>query len=123
MSGTRYIDIGSDDPRVVACVIEGKFTAEDMAAFNERIETIHATGAKALVYLDLTGYSGQELGVAREKLGNLGTLWSGMERLAYVVDQEWMLKLVGVIDAITPMHFRAFAADDTDQAKRWVLGG
>jgi hypothetical protein len=119
----RFVDIGSDDPRVVACIIEGKFTAEDMAAFNDRITAIRDSGTKALVYLDLAGYEGQEFGVAKEKLGNMGTLWGGIERIAYVVPHEWMLSLVGVIDALTPMHFRAFSADDAEDGKRWVLEG
>jgi hypothetical protein len=119
----QFSDLESGDPRVVGAVVQGKLTADDMVAFNRRISAVRAGGSRALVYLDLVGYEGQELiGVARQKLGHMSDLWSGIERLAYVVDREWILKLAGLIDAITPMHFRAYAADEAEEARRWVRG-
>lgn len=120
----HFDDLGSGDPRVIGAVVRGKLTADDMVAFNRRISDVHASGTRALVYLDLVGYEGQELmGVAREKLSHMGDLWTGIERLAYVVDRDWILKLAGLIDVITPMHFRAFPADEAAEARRWVLEG
>lgn len=122
-TGIETIDLGTDDPNVVAIKITGEFTGEAMQEFIARIEEIRAAGNKALVYIDLLGYEGQELAVAKNKLANISTLWTGIERMAYVVEAAWMMKAMKLIDAVTPMHFRAFGADEDAAARAWVVSG
>jgi hypothetical protein len=121
--GYEFIDLGSDDPRVIAMRITGKLQAEGMTELVERIEAVAATGQKSLVYIDLATFAGAELGVVKEKLAGMRTLWTGIERLAYVLDVEWMSKMIGLVDAVTPMHLRAFSHDKDDEARAWLLLG
>jgi hypothetical protein len=120
--GTEFVDLGTEDDDVVGMRIAGKVTAETIGALVERLETIRRAGKKARLYLDLTGYEGYDLGVVKEKLTHMGTLWSGIERCAYVVDRGWMVKMIGLVDAVTPMHLRAFGSDQDAEARAWVLG-
>ncbi len=121
--GFEFIDLGTDDPRVVAMRITGKLHAEGMAELVKRIETVAATGQQSLVYVDLATFAGSELGVVKEKLTGMRTLWTGIERLAYVLDIEWMSKMIGLVDAVTPMHLRAFGHDQDEEARAWLLSG
>ncbi len=121
--GFEFIDLGTDDPRVIAMRITGKLHAEGMAELVKRIETVAAKGQKSLVYVDLATFAGAELGVVKEKLTGMRTLWTGIERLAYVLDMEWMSKMIGLVDAVTPMHLRAFGHDQDEEARAWLLSG
>jgi len=121
--GFEFIDLDTDDPRVVAMRITGKLHAEGMAELVKRIETVAATGQQSLVYVDLATFAGSELGVVKEKLTGMRTLWTGIERLAYVLDIEWMSKMIGLVDAVTPMHLRAFGHDQDEEARAWLLSG
>ena len=87
-----------------------------------RLETIKASGHKARLYLDLSGYDGFELALVKEKLANFSTLWGSIERCAYLIDQSWMQSAIELVDAVTPMHLRAFSSDQDAQARAWVLG-
>jgi len=121
--GFEFIDLDTDDPRVIAMKLTGKLHAEGMTELVERIEAVAATGQKSLLYIDLQTFEGSELGVVREKLANMRTLWTGIERLAYVLDVEWMSKMIGLVDAVTPMHLRAFGHDQDKEARAWLLSG
>ena len=70
----------------------------------------------------MAGYDGFEPGVAKEKLSHMGTLWTGIERVAYIVDEGWLSGWIGLVDAVTPMHLRAFTPDQSEVAKAWLLG-
>jgi len=117
----EYVDLGTEAPNVIGWKVTGTLTAEDMAEFLARLEEVTADGGKARVYIDMTGYEGWELGVAREKFAHMSTLWNSLERVAYVVDKGWMSGAIGLVDALTPMHLHAFASDEAEEAKAWVL--
>lgn len=120
-AGVEFTDLNTDNPNAFGMIFRGRVTAEAMAGMIERIERVQASGGKARIYVDMTQYEGWDLGVAKEKLAHIGTLWGGIERLAYVVDREWMAKWIGVIDAVTPMHVRAFEHDEKEEARTWLL--
>jgi hypothetical protein len=120
-SGLRFIDMGVDDPDVIALAAQGKITGDDMARLIEALETRMAQGHKARLYIDLSEYTGYELPVVKQKLSHMGTLWNGIAKCAYVVDKGWMTKAIGLVDAITPMHLRAFTADERAAARAWIL--
>ncbi len=122
-SGFEFIDLGTDDPRVIAMKLTGKLHAEGMSELVERIEAVAATGQKSLLYIDLVTFEGSELAVVREKLAHIRTLWNGIERLVYVLDWAWMSKMVELVDAVTPMHLRAFGHDQDEEARAWLLWG
>jgi hypothetical protein len=122
-TGLEFIDLGTDDPRVIAMRITGKLHAEGMTELVERIEAVAATGQKSLVYIDLVTFKGYELAVVKEKLAGMRTLWTGIERLAYVLDWDWMSKVIGLVDAVTPMHLRAFGHEQEEEARAWLLSG
>ena len=117
----QFLDLGSDDPTVVGLAIHGKLTGADMAQLIEVLERIRADGHKARLYVDLTDYQGYELPVVREKLAHMGTLWHGIERCAYLVDKGWMTTAIGLVDAVTPMHLRAFTSDHAAEARAWLM--
>ena len=71
--------------------------------------------------VDLAHYDGYELGVVKEKMAHLSTLWNGIERVAYVLDVAWMSNAIQLVDAVTPMHLRAFGHDQADDARSWLL--
>ena len=119
--GIEYLDLGSDDPSVIGLKASGTITADAMVALVDRLESIQASGHKARMYLDLTEYKSSELSVVKEKFAHMGTFWNGIERCAYVLDKGWMSTAIGLIDAVTPMHLRAFDPDQDAQARAWVL--
>jgi hypothetical protein len=121
--GIEFVALGTDDPTVIGIKATGKVTAEAIARLVERLEELRASGHKARLYLDLSGYEGYEMPVVREKLVHMGTFWNSIERCAYVVDRAWMSTAIGLVDAVTPMHLRAFGTDEDAQARAWVLDG
>ncbi len=120
-TGIEYTDLGSEDSRVIGMKVTGKVTTEGMAEFMSRLEQVMADGGKARVFVDMLGYDGYEAGVPKEKLGHMGTLWSGIERVAYVVESGWLSGWIGLFDAVTPMNLRAFGPDEAEAAKAWLL--
>ena len=118
---TEFIDLGGENSNVIGLVVSGKATADTISELVERIETIRDTGQKARIYLDLTRYDGFELSLVKEKLAHFSTLWNCIERCAYVMDNNWMSTAIGLVDAVTPMHLRAFSAEQDEQARQWVL--
>jgi hypothetical protein len=122
-SGTEFVDLGTDDASVIGMKVTGKATAETISNLVERLEQIKGAGKKARLYIDLTAYEGYDLGMVKEKLAHIVTLWSGIERCAYVVDKAWMATMIGLVDAVTPMHLRAFGSDHDAEARAWVLSG
>jgi hypothetical protein len=116
----EYLDLGNEDAAVIGLRIRGRISGDDMAELIDRIESIRARGLKARLYLDLSAYAGYELPVVKEKLKHMGTLWGGIEKCAYVVDKAWMTTMIGLVDAVTPMHLRAFSTEEAATAKAWV---
>ncbi len=121
--GFELIDLGTDDPRVIAMRITCKLQAEVITELVGHLQAVSATGQKSLLYIDLGSFGGSELAVVREKLAHIRTLWNGIERLAYVLDWAWMSKMIGLVDAVTPMHLRAFGHDQDEEARAWLLSG
>ena len=120
-TGIELTDLGSGDSSVIGMKVIGKVTAKGMAEFIARLEQVTADGGKARVLVDMVGYDGSELGAAKEKLSHMGMLWSGLERVAYVVDRGWRSSWIGLVDSVTPMHIRAFGPDESEEAKAWLL--
>lgn len=120
---TEFLDLGTDDASVIGMRVTGKATAETITNLVERLEQINGGGKKVRLYLDLTDYDGSDLGVVKEKLAHMATLCSGIERCAYVVDTGWIATMIGLVDAVTPMHLRAFDSDHDAEARAWVLSG
>ena len=120
--GLEFVDMGTDDPNVFGCKVNGNLSGEDMNAFAERVEAIRVAGNKARIYVDVTSYSGLfEMSVTKEKFAAMSTFWNGIGKLAYVVDKDWMAKWIALVDAVTPMHLRAFEQDEGEHAKAWLL--
>ena len=119
-SSIEYIDLGAEDPAVIGLAVHGKITGDDMAALIQKIQTVQEQGKKARLYIDLSEYSGYELPVVREKLAHIGTLWGGISKCAYVVDKAWMTNMIGLVDAVTPMHLKAYSIEDAADARAWV---
>ena len=118
----EFVDLGTDDANVLGLKVVGKAKADTIVALVERLENIKASGHKARLYLDLSEYEGYELALVKEKLANFSTLWSSIERCAYVIDKSWMQSAIELVDAVTPMHLRAFSSDQDAEARAWVLG-
>ncbi|MCP4380809.1 MAG: STAS/SEC14 domain-containing protein [Hyphomicrobiales bacterium] len=119
--GIEFIDLGSNEPGLVAVKVKGEITGAAMAAFVSRVEALHAAHDKLRLFVDMTEYSGFEWAVVQEKLANFRTLMTSFDRLAYVVDADWMATWIGLVDAVTPMHIRAFKPADRQKAIDWVL--
>jgi hypothetical protein len=121
-NNTEFVDLGTNDANVIGLKLVGKANADTITKLVERLENIKASGHKARVYLDLTEYEGFELSLVKEKLAHVSTLWSSFERCAYVIDKSWMTTAIGLVDAVTPMHLKAFSSDQDAEARAWVLG-
>lgn len=119
----EFFELDTDCPNTFGFRVHGTLTTEAMHAFIERLEAIEASGNKARCYLDLVHYEGFELGVIREKISHVKTLWHAIDRVAYVIDRSWMTAAVNLLDAFTPMHIRAFDHSQTAEATAWVLKG
>ncbi|MDA9982597.1 STAS/SEC14 domain-containing protein [Gammaproteobacteria bacterium] len=119
--GAEFVDLGTDDPNVIGLRVAGKATAETITQLVDRLRGVQASGHKARLYLNLANYEGYELPVVKEKLAHMGTFWSSIERCAYVVDSAWLTTAIGLVDAVTPMHLRAFSTDQDAEARAWIL--
>ena len=119
---TEFVELGTDDANVIGLKVVGKANADTITELVERLENIKASGHKARMYLDLSEYEGFELSLVKEKLAHISTLWSSIERCAYVIDKSWMTTAIGLVDAVTPMHLQAFSSDQDAEARAWVLG-
>ena len=119
--GTEFVDLGTDDPRVIGLKVTGKATADTITQLVARLESVKDSGDKALLYLDLANYEGSELPVVKEKLAHMSAFWNSIERCAYVIDKAWMSTMIGLVDAVTPMHLRAFSTDQDAEARAWIL--
>lgn len=120
-TGIEYLDLGPEHPSAIGLRLTGRLTREDMADLIGRIEQASSGGNKARLFVDMRDFSGWDMEVAREKFENMGTLWNGIGRVAYVVDNLWMANVIGLIDVVTPMHIRAFTEDQVDEAREWLL--
>jgi hypothetical protein len=118
----RFIDPPEPNDRIVAVEIDGHFTADDMRLFMERLHEITNRGEKALVYQDIQGYEGVDIGAVTEKLKNMGTLWKGIEKIAVVGDTRWMEIYISIIAPITPQQIKHFPAAQKDAAFAWLTG-
>ncbi len=101
--------------------ILGKFSVAAMAELVQRLEPISERGDKARIYVDLVKFRGAELAMVKEKLSNLRTLWHTIEKMAYIVDQSWLATGIALVDAVTPMHIRAFDHEHQHDAREWLL--
>ncbi len=119
---TEFVDLGTNDANVIGLKVVGKANADTITELVERLEIIKASGHKARMYLDLSEYEGFELSLVKEKLAHVSTLWSIIERCAYVIDKSWMTTAISLVDAVTPMHLQAFSSDQDAEARAWVLG-
>ncbi len=119
---TEFVDLGTNDANVIGLKVVGKANADTITELVERLKIIQASGHKARMYLDLSEYEGFELSLVKEKLAHVSTLWSGIERCAYVIDKSWMTTAISLVDAVTPMHLQAFSSDQDAEARAWVLG-
>ena len=120
-SGMHFIEPPEADDRVVALKIDGEFTTEDMKTLIDRFQSIVDRGEKVLLFLDMQGYDGWELGVATEKLKNLGMLWKAFDRYAIVGDRRWMEVWVKIVDPLTPQEIKHFTPNQVDDAWKWLL--
>ena len=120
-SGMRFIEPPQPDDRVVAAEIDGQFTAEDMKALVERLQSIVDRGKKALLYIDMKNYKGFELGAASEKLKHIGMLWKALDKYAIIGDTRWMEIWIKIVDPLTHQEIRHFYPDKTDEAWAWLL--
>ena len=120
-SGMHFIDSPEPNDRVVAVEISGELTAEDMRSLTDRFQSVVDRGEKVLLFVDMRGYKGWELGVATEKLKNIGMLWKAFERYAIVGDKRWMEIWVTIIDPLTPQEISHFTPEQTHDAWEWLL--
>ena len=104
----------------IAMTIDGKVEVEGMAELVRRVEKTKEAGKTCRMFLDLRTFK-FDAGVVGEKLKGMSALWSGIDRLAYVVDSSALRSVIGVVDAVTPMHLRAFSPEQADEARAWAF--
>ncbi len=119
-SGIRFIDPPIADPRTIAAEFIGKFTAQDMRAYVRRIEEIVEKNQKALILIDMRGYSGFELSAVAEKFKHLGMLWKGTEKMAVVGNRRWLKAYLRLVGPILPQQLKYF--EHREQAWTWLTG-
>jgi hypothetical protein len=116
----RFIDPPTPNDRIIAYEIDGHFTADDMRAFMERIDELTSLGKKALLYQDIESYDGVDISAVIEKFKNMGTLWSGIEKVAVIGDARWLEVYIKVFDPITPQQMKHFKTTEKDEAWAWL---
>ncbi len=121
MSSMRFIEPPQVNDRVVAVEIDGRLTAEDMAALVKRLQSIVDRDEKALLYVDMENYEGFDFGVMTEKLKNIGMLWKALDKYAVVGDKRWMEIWIKIVDPLSHPQIRHFYPDKTDEAWAWLL--
>jgi len=121
MSSMRFIEPPQVNDRVVAAEIDGRLTAEDMAALVKRLQSIVDRDEKALLYVDMENYEGFDFGVMTEKLKNIGMLWKALDKYAVVGDKRWMEIWIKIVDPLSPQQIRHFYPDKIDEAWSWLL--
>ena len=120
--GIKFIDPPQANDRLIAAEMHGNFTADDMKAVAERIEAVVAAGNKVLLYVDMRGYEGFEMGAIAEKFRHMGALWSGIDKYAIVGDKRWVEIYIKIADPLTPQQLKHFSGDEADAAFAWLTG-
>ena len=120
-SGMHFIDSPQPNDRVVAVKIDGELTSEDMKTLIDRFQSIVDRDEKVLLYIDMQGYKGWELGAAAEKFKHIGMLLKAFDRYAIVGDTRWMEIWVKIVDPFTPQQIKHFTPDQVDDAWAWLL--
>ena len=119
-TGIRFLEPPQPNGRVVAVEMKGQMTAEDMRAIIEQLRVVVDQGEKVLLYVDMRGYGGWDLGVLTEKLKSARTLWNAIGRYAIVGETRWVEVSVKILDPLTPQEIKHFKPDEVDGAWRWL---
>ena len=118
--GFDFTDLGTDEPSVITMRITGKLEANVAAELEERLEAASVTGRHSRISIELVTFEGADLAVVREKLGHICTLFNDIEHDGY---WAWMSKVVGYIDAGTPLNLPTFGGDHDEEERAWRISG
>jgi len=120
----EFIDSPDD---VVALVVTGKLTSDDLSAMMDRIEQAMARHEVIHVFVETRSLDGIELsgfgGHIARAMPLLGKL-RRFGRVAVVADQAWVRAGTRIESALLPaIGYRVFQPEQRDEALGWVRGG
>ena len=78
------------------------------------------SGNKIRIYAEMHAMPNVSGGIILEKLTNLKTIMTTVERFALVGDYGWLEIYTKLVDPITKAEIRHFTMDQSEEAKNWI---
>ena len=111
---------------VLAVLIDGKITGEDLASIMDRLDTAMAANETVHVYAETRSIDGIEINGLAAHIARATPLFARLDRfgrVAVVADQLWIRALTRIESALLPhISYRVFKPEDRGAALMWVEG-
>lgn len=119
----ELIDSADD---VIALMVTGKITGNDLDAIMDRLDEVMAAHEKVHVFVETHSIDGIELsdlpGYMKRAMPLFGKL-SRFGRVAVVADQAWVRVGTRLESALLPfISYQTFLPEERDVALAWVVG-
>lgn len=120
----QFIDSADD---VIALIISGRITGDDLTPIVDRIEGAMAAHGRVHIFVEADAISGIMFDEIGEYLGRALPLLGKLKhfgRVAIVADQAWIRAASRIESAALPfISYRVFKPGDRGAALAWVTGG
>jgi hypothetical protein len=120
-SGWQLLPMDDEGAGILAyAVSHGEISAEDIAPIWRRFSDASESGNKIRIYAEMHAMPDISGGIILEKLTNLKTIMTTVERFALVGDYGWLEIYTKLVDPITKAEIRHFTMDQSEEAKNWI---
>lgn len=120
-SGWRLLDMDDESAGVLAYAVDdGEIDKADVEAIWTRFDDAKASGNKIRIFAEMRAMPSVSGGMILDKLKNLKTILSTVERIALVGDAGWLEIYTKLVDPITTADIRHFTLDKREEAAAWI---
>jgi len=120
-AGWQLLPMDDEGAGILAyAVSQGEISEEDVAPIWQRFADAEGAGNKIRIYAEMHAIPSVSGALILEKLTNLRTIMSTVERFALVGDFGWLEIYTKLVDPITKAEIRHFTLDESEDAKNWI---
>lgn len=113
--------ISLEADNVVACVVDGKISSQDIDTIWNEIDGKLKDNKKLSVYVEVKDYGGISIDAFFEDFKRAYKHFNHFSKKAVVTDKNWIKKITPVVDKIFPnIEVRCFSFEDKDKAIEWI---